>query len=218
MHLKQKLGYMAIGAILIIAGYILAILTTGGLTTQNATAEPDNDNIIHDVIQCRELQIINKEGKTAIRLKTHRSGQGELIIYNSDLKTDGVYLNGGGLTIYNIKGIRVAHLGDIMGVACLKLSNSKGTEVAKIEALKRGGSMKINNNQSEGVSGMVASDNGGYLFVGNNVNRPVAAIGVEEYGGAMVIFTNEGDLVVGMRADKNGNGLIQSLKGAWKTH
>lgn len=209
---------MAIGAIFTIAGYILAILTTGGISTQNATAQPDNDKVIHDVIKCRELQIINNEDKTAIRLNTHRSGQGELIIYNIDLKTDGVYLNGGGLTIYNIKGVRVAHLGDIMGVACLKLSNSKGTEVAKIEALKQGGSMKISDNQSEGVSGIVAGDNGGYLFIGNNANRPVTAIGVEEYGGAMVIFTNEGDLVVGMRADKNGSGIIQSYKGAWKTH
>ena len=56
MNSKQKLGYMCIGCLFTIAGYILASL--GGDTTH-----AQQDEQVLDKIVCRHLEVVNKEGE-----------------------------------------------------------------------------------------------------------------------------------------------------------
>ncbi len=55
MNFKQKLGYMLIGCLFTIAGYILASL--GGSITH-----AQKDEQVLDKIVCRELDVVNKYG------------------------------------------------------------------------------------------------------------------------------------------------------------
>ncbi len=57
MNFKQKLGYMFIGCLFTIAGYILTSLGGGATHAQQ-------DEKVLDKIVCRELQVVNKEGKS----------------------------------------------------------------------------------------------------------------------------------------------------------
>ncbi len=61
MNFKQKLGYMLIGCLFTIAGYIIASL--GGDTTH----AQQNEQVI-DKIVCREIKIVNNTGKPLLLL------------------------------------------------------------------------------------------------------------------------------------------------------
>ena len=85
MNFKQKLGYMFIGCLFTIAGYILASL--GGDTTH----AQQNEQVI-DKIVCRELEVVNKEGISVFDIKAGEGG-GVVRVKNSD-----------GISVVNLEG------------------------------------------------------------------------------------------------------------------
>ena len=80
MNFKQKLAYMAIGCVFTLAGYFLAILGTGGVNPQNASAQASDKQIIDEIV-CRKLRVVNPEDKTVALLADNAGGV--LYIYNA---------------------------------------------------------------------------------------------------------------------------------------
>ena len=72
MNHKQKLGYMALGAGILAVGIII-----GQVITPNIEAQ---QNGFFDTITCRELKVVDKNGKTAIRLSTFLGANGVSIL------------------------------------------------------------------------------------------------------------------------------------------
>ena len=60
MNYKQKLGYMALGAGILAVGIIIGQFVTPDIEAQN--------NGVFDKITCRELEVIDKNGKAAVVL------------------------------------------------------------------------------------------------------------------------------------------------------
>ena len=66
MNHKQKLGYMALGAAIMAIGIIIGQWGTPDIEAQN--------NGVFDKITCREIEVVDKDGETAIRLYTTKHG------------------------------------------------------------------------------------------------------------------------------------------------
>ena len=67
MNFKQKLGYMFIGCLFTIAGYIIASLGGGATHAQQ-------DEQVIDKIVCRQLEVVNKEGKAVADIRATEDG------------------------------------------------------------------------------------------------------------------------------------------------
>ena len=69
MNFKQKLGYMFIGCLFTIAGYILASLGGGATHAQQ-------DKQVIDKIVCKRLEVVNTEGTTIATIQENFSKGG----------------------------------------------------------------------------------------------------------------------------------------------
>ena len=75
MKFKQKLGYMLIGCLFTIAGYILASL--GGITTH-----AQQDEQVLDEIVCRKLKVVNAAGIGGAWMFADKDG-GDISVWNA---------------------------------------------------------------------------------------------------------------------------------------
>ena len=148
MNVKQKLGYMFIGCLFTIAGYILASLS--GITT-NAQ---DEKTSVFDKIVCSELLVVRKTGKLGASI--------------------GVAENGGGIEVYNKEGRTAAFIG--------------------------------------------VREHGGDIEVYHKAGRPIATIRASKHGGDIEVYNKAEKTVASIVTDEDGNGVIQTYKGGWRTH
>ena len=112
MNLKQKLGYMLIGCLFTMAGYILASL--GGDTTH----AQQNEQVI-DKIVCRELKVVNKDGLILAEISEYPlNGGGWVRISNKEGKLGaGMHTDpwGGSLNVYDSTGRKQSSLFATLG-------------------------------------------------------------------------------------------------------
>lgn len=140
MKFKQKAGYMFIGCLFTIAGYILASL--GGITT-NAQ---DEKTSVFERIVCNELLVVKKTGPPCAHIGAAENG-GVIEVYTKDGSVAayiGVVEDGGSIEIYH-KAVRPF---DSIG--------------ASIRASEDGGSIKVYNKAAKEVASIVTDedDNG----------------------------------------------------------
>ena len=97
MNHKQKLGYMALGALILAVG-----ITIGQFVTPNIEAQ---NNGVFDKITCREIEVIDKDGNEAIRLYTTKHG-GDIRMESKDgrIATMGIVDESGGSIFLSGKG------------------------------------------------------------------------------------------------------------------
>lgn len=115
MNFKQKLGYMFIGCLFTIAGYILASL--GGQTTH-----AQQSGQVIDEIVCRKLKVIHPTGKEVVSIFPIE--------------------NGGGIIVNNTKGKRLAVIGVVKdGSGSIAVAGNTGKSGANITGDKYGGGM-----------------------------------------------------------------------------
>jgi len=136
MNVKQKLGYMFIGCLFTIAGYILASL--GGDTTH----AQQNEQVI-DKIVCRELEVVNTAGNVVAS------------IASSD--------NGGIMSVQNTAGKVVAFISATDKGGGMSIQNTAGKNIVAISATKDGGFMGVQNTAGKNVIrfGVTEKGNGG---------------------------------------------------------
>ena len=82
MNYKQKLGYMALGA-----GILALGITIGQLITPNIEAQ---QNGVFNEITCRQLTVVDQNGKTAIGLNSNELGNGIGIYDQNGIKAIGL--------------------------------------------------------------------------------------------------------------------------------
>ena len=189
MNFKQKLGYMLIGCLFTIAGYIIASL--GGDTTH----AQQNEQVI-DKIVCRELEVVNKDGKRVVAI-----GQ---------LWKAAAY--GGVVEVYDRKGKRHVQIVAAEGSGSMTVYSENRKEVATIRADSNGGGMSIMDED-----GFVFVS-GGKVSIGNDAGKKVVGMGVSETGGAVTVRNKDEKVVANMGVTESGDGGIQTYKGGWRTH
>jgi len=98
MHFTQKMMYMALGGLLVLAGYILAGVAN------DSVAQSGAEDVTFGEITCRRLEVVDDEGKLfnnehggAVKAYGKDGGQAELSTYEY----------GGGIAIFNKGGQNV---------------------------------------------------------------------------------------------------------------
>ena len=116
MNLKQKLTYMLIGCLFTMAGFVLSSL----FNTPTHVQAQDEKKAVFDKIVCKELVIVNDEGKTMATLGTDVIG-GYLSIRNdkekvvAELRAGWGVRDGGVLSIRNAAEKKLVVIGSEEG-------------------------------------------------------------------------------------------------------
>ena len=152
MNFKQKLGYMLIGCLFTIAGYILASLGGGATHAQQ-------DEQVLDKIVCRQLEVVNKEGEPVGVIVADENTGGIVLGVHP---TAGVGIDGGFLFVRNIlrQEVAVVMAATEDGNGVISVLNAVGQEVATIGADEDGGVIVVRNAAGEDAVGMGANKDG----------------------------------------------------------
>ena len=156
MNFKQKLGYMFIGCLFTIVGYILASL--GGGDTTHA----QKDEQVLDEIVCRKLKIVNAAGKEVALI--------------------GATKDGGIMNVSNAAGKEVMSIGADKEGGGIAVRNAAGKGVITIVATEDGGGIAVRNTAGKEVAGIGATEDGGFIAVLNAAGKGVARIVATEDG------------------------------------
>ncbi len=176
MNFKQKLGYMFIGCLFTIAGYILASL--GGITTH-----AQQDEQIMDKIICRELQVVNKDGQTVVNIGEHQD----------DRTREGGTREGGTIEVFNTAGKEVVDIGADEDGGGIVVRNAAEKGVAGILGTEDGGAIGVHNAAGKGVVGIVADEDGnGGIVVFNAAEKRVVGIVATEDGNGIIQTYDDG--------------------------
>ena len=237
MNFKQKLGYMCIGCLFTITGYIIASLGGGATHAQK-------DEQVLDEIVCRQLEVVNKEGKTVARINGFSR---DMNFYNPAGKvvaSIAVGESGGLMSVSNPEGKNAAGIfsagGGFGGI--IQVYDSRGKLAADIYSDENGGGIEVLNTAGKGVARIVATEDGsGDITVYNTAGKEVVNITSTFENGGLVIKNAEGNgaaviqattdggrmslgdaashIYVDIGPDKEGNGEIRTKKGGdWRTH
>ena len=180
MNYKQKLGYTLLGAGILALGIIIGQVVTPDIEARN--------NGVFDKIQCREIEVVDKDGKTAIRLHTTKHG-GDIRMDSKDGRianmgigeTGGVfYLSGKGRgvdpSVSMFTGEDYASI-DVEGRGFPK----RGISMFVTESYER-----IDVNGKEGSAMMAIESHGGAVWVSGKGGS--AEMGTDEHGGRVDVF------------------------------
>lgn len=227
MNFKQKLGYMAIGGLFTLAGYLLAALGVGGFNPQNATAQDNMKQVIDEIIT-HKIKVVNSEGKTIVILGAINE-HGSLVIGNKSGKIVavlGVEDDAGILSIGNKNEIEVATLkGGFLGSGSLSLFNKEGMTRAVLAASPSSYlPSTYREREREGEDGATLSSraygyaDSGFLSISNKNGHEVATLGATSDGGILSIYNKNSKVSARVGVDPHGWGGFQYFKGKWRTH
>ena len=201
MNYKQKLGYMALGAGILAIGIIIGQVITPDIEAQS--------NGVFDTITCREIEVIDKDGETTIRVQ-----DGAVSVHGKDgrgaeMRTDEhggrieVYgKDGGSASMYTREhsgfvGVYYGKDGGSAGMGAREhggfvLVRVKDGAIASMGTDKDGGFVGVHRKDGGGAS-MRTDEHGGRIEVANNQGKNRAVMGVNEYGtGAVSTWDKNG--------------------------
>lgn len=130
-RLVERLMFIALGALIAIISYTLAGI------------QKDNTNPIVDIIRCRQIEVVNKNEKTAATLSASQEG-GMLILYNKD-------------TMPVITAHPNEQGGMISGI------NNNGRIGFTIASYQTGGNITVLSNRAKSTATIDATDTGGNI-------------------------------------------------------
>ena len=155
MNYKQKLGYMALGAGILAIGIIIGQWVTPDIEAQH--------NGVFDTITCRELKVVDQNGKTAIGLGSFRGGNG-ITIYDQDEKRAIALFSlgvGNRITIYDQNGEMVIGLSSFgLGIGnYISIYDQNGKEAFQFNALPSRNELVVHNKSDGAGIGFYADSN-----------------------------------------------------------
>ena len=79
MNFKQKLGYMVIGCLFTILGFLIATLANN--LPQDTYAQENGKEVIDEIV-CKKIKVINRFGRTMVEIKGSDYGGGRITLHN----------------------------------------------------------------------------------------------------------------------------------------
>ena len=185
MNFRQKLIFMALGSTLTLAGYLLATLV-GDVTAQTEVETVDQ-------IVCRELKVVDANGKTRFSIGTDSDGNSRLFILNAT----------GEVAVLIATGIGGAGF-----MSCAHHSKNG----VLITAGENGGAISVNHASGEMaiMMGIGDTDKEGVISVKSKDQDGSIQLSASKYGGDMAIFNNGSKNVLQASVDVTGGGLIRT--------
>ena len=138
MNFKQKLGYMCIGCLFTITGYIIASPNGG------TTRAQQNEQVI-DKIVCRELEVVNALGKRVVGI-------------DADVDGNGV------IEVRNAAGNEVVGITNVDGNGAIKVCNALEKRAVDIFVNENGGVLIVYNAAGDAVAGIIVNKAGDGLI------------------------------------------------------
>ena len=186
MNHKQKLGYMALGAGILALGIIIGQWVTSDIEAQS--------NGVFDKIQCREIEVVDKDGETAIRLYTTKHGgdirmdskDGRIATMGINERGGSVYLSGKGKFDDGSVSMYTDEDGASLSVQDRHLSDGG----ISMYAHDYGGSINIDV-EGGGSATMYATVHDGGVGVSGKDSRG-AEMRTNEHGGRITVFDKPG--------------------------
>ena len=190
MSFKHKLGYIAIGGIIAIAGMVAGSVLTPQFVAQHETVSD---------VTCRELTIVDGAGNPIVRL--------------------GGGANGGSVELMHKEGATVINLGVMNSGGAVGVANVEGEIGVGMRADDGGNDVFVYQKNPIGVLGVAlhAGVDGESVEVYNNSERPVGSLGVVGEKGVVAVFDADGALTSAMGADQNGGKVAVYGKGELKS-
>ena len=164
MKFKQKLGYMCIGCLFTIAGYIIASLGGGATHAQQ-------DEQVLDKIVCKRLEVVNEEGTTVARI-------------------DGFLRD---MNFYNPAGKVVASISVGESGGLMSVSNPEGKDAAGIFSVggEFGGIIQVYDSRGKLAADIYSDENGGGIEVLNSAGKDVVTLTATEDGNGEIQTYNK---------------------------
>lgn len=172
----EKFGYMVLGAIIALCGYVLGTMNSGSVDAQLEIP-------VVDKIVCRQLEVVNSQGKTLVRVgeELRDGGTSVLRVYDGIQQGSTVDLltmtDGGGFVMVRGKdgepGVTLyTHTdgGDV------KIFEKGGKTVAELSSNTNGGSLMIGAKDGELGVALGISPTGGYVGVLDQFGNPKASL------------------------------------------
>ncbi len=156
MTFKQKAGYMLIGCLFTIVGYILAIIGGGFTHAQQ------NEQVIDKII-CKSLEVVNAEGTTVVTIQ--ETG-----------------LKGGRMDICDRNGKVITRIMSNLSTGQFFTYDKNGKIRIGITESSLGGSIYIKNKNGKEVVGIGTDEHGGHIIIENKNGNAVVGIGANEHG------------------------------------
>ena len=133
MNHKQRLGYMALGARILALGIII-----GQWGTPNIEAQSKG---VLDKITCRELEVVDAEGKKAVVLVSTKEGNG-VCVYDKQERFASCLLStmwGNDVSIYNRQGEVTVGLTSTPLVNSVSVYDKQGKEAISLSSTEKFG-------------------------------------------------------------------------------
>ena len=170
---------MVLGAAIMLIGMWVSPLISPPVTAQH--------NGVFDKIQCREVEVVDKDGETAIRLYTTKHGgnirmdskDGKLAIMDIDESGGSVYLKGKGS---NGGAVSMSTFED---GAMLSVKDRSSDGGIRMFATEHHGRIDVNGKDSVSAT-MLTEAHGGIVTVSGNGGS--VEMGTDEHGGRVDVF------------------------------
>ena len=167
MYFKQKLAYMALGCLFTIIGYTLASLSGNPVNAQSQRDKSEPTIIDVDQVVCRELRVVNDDGKTAVYIGAISSG-GFMTVDHANSKTVvniGTTSDGGFMAVQHASGENAIAMGigdTEKGFVTVRAKDRKGS--IQLQVGEYGGSMTIFNKGEQNVLQAGVGNTGGGII------------------------------------------------------
>jgi hypothetical protein len=142
MKFKERLGYIALGGLLVFMGQLLPNIVTG----RSATAQNDKESVEFDEVACRRLKIVDAGGKTYALLEKAEGGEIYRVIQVFD---------DAGKTVSNIGGNSYG------GYISVHASGSRASVSLEIGSQKKDGRVSVTTQDGSRRAQMLIDERGG---------------------------------------------------------
>ena len=201
MKTKERLAYMALGGILVIAGMILGQFMFSSVYAQKelSTSTQFSDqalNPVFETIRCNRLIIGDEINSESVDISTYK-GSGVIRTYNGK------------------KGMMIDTFPDDFGHGSLLIFNgsspyprSEGKNGLRLGVSKNGGVLKAYNNDGEEIGYFGSNTERNGIFVLSNAKGESSLEFNSSNGATMRLFNSRGSNILYMGASNDDDGLI----------
>ena len=225
MKRLEKLGYMALGAGILALGIIIGQFITPPIEAQN--------NGVFDKITCREIEVVDSEGKMALRAYAGEKSN-EVTIYDKEgyrtielstvLLSSGVYRNsvsvnnkkraggielsvseiGNGVIVWGKTGKPAIGLSAEENSHVVTVFDEAGEQAINLDAYYIASVIVRNRGDQKGGIGLLADQvMGGRILGWNEAGKPTVKLSTAEHGGVVGVY-GKGGKAVEMEVTEHG--------------
>ena len=221
MKYREKLGYIALGAVLMLIGMLAAGLFSP-LEAQNEAKDAE-----FGTITCRKLVVrydgspyateinplyvkVSVDGEESAKLGSYgmsvvgKEGKGKAYVMVNN--------GGGGVSVYG-NGREGVRMGTDEEGGSVRVFGKDGREGVRMGTDEEGGSVSVHGKDGGGGAGMTIDEDGGLVFVGGKDGGGGAQMAISEDGGLVTVHGKDGAERAGMRISENGGSVSVFGKG-----